>query len=179
MPRMIPRLKIFDWSKVPPILVLTQRDLMGRLRNSHEKNKLVYKNCLNLGLEYQVDKGIKESLIRGHVSIDGVTSRNSLGNSRLLMDGPWVTIPTNITPNRLSFPWKGIKKMKKKQKNGIKNDKKQGKKTKETRRTKSEEISQRSQPGSARNQQVYEVKSKVKVQRAMIDNVCKVSRGFI
>nr|GEX90166.1 hypothetical protein [Tanacetum cinerariifolium] len=32
MPRTIPRLKNFDWSKVPPILELIQQDLMGALR---------------------------------------------------------------------------------------------------------------------------------------------------
>ncbi|GKA45862.1 hypothetical protein Tco_0738658 [Tanacetum coccineum] len=32
MPRTIPRLKNFEWSKVPPILVLSQRDLMSGLR---------------------------------------------------------------------------------------------------------------------------------------------------
>ncbi|GKC69287.1 hypothetical protein Tco_1115170 [Tanacetum coccineum] len=37
MPRMIPRLKNFDWSKVPPILVHSQRDVMGRLKYSYKK----------------------------------------------------------------------------------------------------------------------------------------------
>ncbi|GJR16706.1 hypothetical protein Tco_0965233 [Tanacetum coccineum] len=73
MPHTIPRLKNFSWSKVPPILVLSQRDLMSGLKYSHEKNKLMYKNCLNLGPEYQVNEDIKEWLTRGHVSIDGVT----------------------------------------------------------------------------------------------------------
>nr|GEU35494.1 hypothetical protein [Tanacetum cinerariifolium] len=72
MLRTIPRLKNFNWIKVPPILELSQRDLMSGLRYSHEKNKFMYKNCLNLGPEYQVDESMKEWLIRGHVSIDGV-----------------------------------------------------------------------------------------------------------
>ncbi|GKA56790.1 hypothetical protein Tco_0755862 [Tanacetum coccineum] len=59
MSRTIPRLKNFEWSKVPPILVLSQRDLMSRLKYSYEKNKLMYKNCLNLGPEYQVDENMK------------------------------------------------------------------------------------------------------------------------
>ncbi|GKD05608.1 hypothetical protein Tco_1180582 [Tanacetum coccineum] len=72
MPRTIPRLKNFELSKVPPMLVLSQRDLMTGLKYFYEKNKLMYKNCLNLGPEYQVDDGMKEGLIRGHVSIEGV-----------------------------------------------------------------------------------------------------------
>ncbi|GJZ72846.1 hypothetical protein Tco_0636992 [Tanacetum coccineum] len=55
---------------VLPILELSQRDLMSGLRYSHEKNKLMYKNYLNLGPEYQVDENMKEWLIRGHVSTD-------------------------------------------------------------------------------------------------------------
>ncbi|GKA47125.1 hypothetical protein Tco_0740008 [Tanacetum coccineum] len=54
MPRTTPRVKNFDWSKVPPILELSQQYLMSELRYSYEKNKLMYKNCLNLGPEYQV-----------------------------------------------------------------------------------------------------------------------------
>ncbi|GJW50617.1 hypothetical protein Tco_0091968 [Tanacetum coccineum] len=73
MPRMIPRLKNFNWSKVPPILELSQQDLMSGHRYSDEKNKFMYKNCLNLCPDYQVDEDMKEWLIRGHVSIDGVT----------------------------------------------------------------------------------------------------------
>nr|GEX55069.1 protein kinase-like domain, concanavalin A-like lectin/glucanase domain protein [Tanacetum cinerariifolium] len=73
IPRTIPRLTNFDWSKVQPILELSQRDLMGGIRYSHEKNKFMYKTCLNLGLEYHVDESMKEWLIRGHVSVDGVT----------------------------------------------------------------------------------------------------------
>ncbi|GJT46108.1 hypothetical protein Tco_0954823 [Tanacetum coccineum] len=73
MPRIIPRLKNFNWSKVPPLLELSQNDLMNGLRHPHEKNKFMYKNCLNLGLEYQVDENMKEWLIRGHVSIHEVT----------------------------------------------------------------------------------------------------------
>nr|GEW07599.1 reverse transcriptase domain-containing protein [Tanacetum cinerariifolium] len=44
IPRTIPRLKNFDWSKVPPILELSQWDLMSGLKYSHEKNKFMYKN---------------------------------------------------------------------------------------------------------------------------------------
>ncbi|GJR13634.1 hypothetical protein Tco_0796286 [Tanacetum coccineum] len=73
MPRTIPRLKNFNWSKVPPLLELSQNDLINRLRHPHEKNKFMYKNCLNLGTEYQVDESMKEWLIRGHVSIHEVT----------------------------------------------------------------------------------------------------------
>ncbi|GKE56605.1 hypothetical protein Tco_1495790 [Tanacetum coccineum] len=45
MPRTIPRLKNFNWSKVPPLLELRQHDLMSGLRHSYEKNKFMYKNC--------------------------------------------------------------------------------------------------------------------------------------
>ncbi|GKE76442.1 hypothetical protein Tco_1542562 [Tanacetum coccineum] len=69
----IPRLKNFNWSKVPPLLELSQNDLMNGLRRSHEKNKFMYKNCLNLGPQYQVDESLKEWLIQGHVSIHEVT----------------------------------------------------------------------------------------------------------
>ncbi|GJY50136.1 hypothetical protein Tco_0440092 [Tanacetum coccineum] len=73
MPRTIPRLKNFNWSKVPPLLELSQNDLMNRIRYSYEKNKFMYKNCLNLGPEYQVDGSMKEWLLRGHVSIHETT----------------------------------------------------------------------------------------------------------
>ncbi|GKC92445.1 hypothetical protein Tco_1157887 [Tanacetum coccineum] len=63
MPRTIPRLRNFKWSKIPPLLELSQRDLMNELRHPYERNKLMYKNCLNLGPEYQVDKSTKEWLI--------------------------------------------------------------------------------------------------------------------
>ncbi|GKB18085.1 hypothetical protein Tco_0852008 [Tanacetum coccineum] len=67
MPHTIPRLKNINWSKVPPLLELSQNDLMNRFRHPYEKNKFMYKNYLNLGLEYQVDENMKEWLIRGHV----------------------------------------------------------------------------------------------------------------
>ncbi|GJS87688.1 hypothetical protein Tco_0770324 [Tanacetum coccineum] len=70
MPRIIPRLKNFNWSKVPQLLELGQNDLMSGLTHPHEKNKFMYKNCLNLGPEYQVDESMKEWLIRGHVIFD-------------------------------------------------------------------------------------------------------------
>ncbi|GJZ66768.1 hypothetical protein Tco_0623464 [Tanacetum coccineum] len=73
MPRTIPRLKNFNWSKVPPLLELGQNDLMSGLRHPHENNKFMYKNCLNLGPEYQVDESMKEWLIRGHVNIHETT----------------------------------------------------------------------------------------------------------
>ncbi|GKB56542.1 homeodomain-like protein, partial [Tanacetum coccineum] len=72
MPHTIPRFKSWghmSWSKIPPILVLSQRDLINGFRNAYEKNKFMYKNCLNLGPEYQVDKTMKEWLIHGHVLI--------------------------------------------------------------------------------------------------------------
>ncbi|GJX24450.1 homeodomain-like protein [Tanacetum coccineum] len=69
MPRIIPRLKDFNKSKVPPLLELSQNDLMNGFRHPYEKNKLMYKNCLNLGPEYQVNESMKEWLIRGHVNI--------------------------------------------------------------------------------------------------------------
>ncbi|GKC02811.1 hypothetical protein Tco_0994421 [Tanacetum coccineum] len=62
MPRTIPRFKHWgpvSWSKIPPILVLNRRDLTNGFKNACEKNKFMYKNCLNLGPEYQVDEIIK------------------------------------------------------------------------------------------------------------------------
>ncbi|GJV84074.1 hypothetical protein Tco_1523972 [Tanacetum coccineum] len=73
MPVIIPRLKNFNWSKVPPLLELSQNDLMNGLRHPHEKNKFMYKNCLNLGPEFQVNESMKEWLIHGHVIIHEVT----------------------------------------------------------------------------------------------------------
>ncbi|GKC03631.1 hypothetical protein Tco_0995241 [Tanacetum coccineum] len=73
MPRTIHRFKSWghvSWSKIPPILVLSQRDLINEFMNAYEKNKFMYKNCLNLGPEYQVDESMKEWLIRGHVIFD-------------------------------------------------------------------------------------------------------------
>ncbi|GJS12182.1 hypothetical protein Tco_0368978 [Tanacetum coccineum] len=52
MPCTIPRLKNFNWSKVSPLLELSQNDLMNGLRHLHEKNKFMYKNYLNLGPKY-------------------------------------------------------------------------------------------------------------------------------
>nr|GEV45383.1 zinc finger, CCHC-type [Tanacetum cinerariifolium] len=63
MPRTIPRFKHcghISWSKIPPILELNQRDLTNGFKNAYEKNKFMYKNCLNLGPEYQVDESMKE-----------------------------------------------------------------------------------------------------------------------
>ncbi|GKA49623.1 hypothetical protein Tco_0742696 [Tanacetum coccineum] len=73
IPRIIPRLRNFKWSKIPSLLELSQHDLMNGLRHLYEKNKLMYKNCLNLGPEYQVDESTKEWLIHGHVSIHEMT----------------------------------------------------------------------------------------------------------
>ncbi|GKB87440.1 hypothetical protein Tco_0959712 [Tanacetum coccineum] len=76
MPRTIPRFKHrghIAWSKIPPILVLNQINLTNGFKNAYEKNKFMYKNCLNLGPEYQVDESMKEWLIHGHASIHEVT----------------------------------------------------------------------------------------------------------
>ncbi|GKB27680.1 hypothetical protein Tco_0867081, partial [Tanacetum coccineum] len=59
MPRAIPRLKNFNWSKVLPLLELSQNDLMNELRHPYENNKFMYKNYLNLGPEYQVNECMK------------------------------------------------------------------------------------------------------------------------
>ncbi|GKA32653.1 hypothetical protein Tco_0719020 [Tanacetum coccineum] len=56
MPRTILRFKRWghvSWSKIPRILMLSQRDL-NRFKNAYEKNKFMYNNCLNLGPD-QVD----------------------------------------------------------------------------------------------------------------------------
>ncbi|GKA60153.1 hypothetical protein Tco_0759466 [Tanacetum coccineum] len=76
MPRTIPRFKCWghvSWRKIPPILVLSQKDLTNGFKNTYEKNKFMYKNCLNLGPKYQVDESMKEWLIHGHVSIHETT----------------------------------------------------------------------------------------------------------
>ncbi|GJT36215.1 homeodomain-like protein [Tanacetum coccineum] len=70
MPRTKPRLKNFNCSKVPSLLELRQNDLMNGVRHPYEKNKFMYKNCLNLGPEYQGNESMKEWLIRGHVIFD-------------------------------------------------------------------------------------------------------------
>nr|GEW63933.1 homeodomain-like protein [Tanacetum cinerariifolium] len=46
MPRTIPRLRNLKWSKIPPLLELSQHDLMNELRHPYEKNKLMYKKML-------------------------------------------------------------------------------------------------------------------------------------
>ncbi|GJY60536.1 hypothetical protein Tco_0461193, partial [Tanacetum coccineum] len=69
MPRTIPRFKNWgyaSWSRIPPIHVLSKMALMNGFKNFHEKNKLMYENCLNRGPEYQVDENMKEWLICGH-----------------------------------------------------------------------------------------------------------------
>ncbi|GKC22068.1 hypothetical protein Tco_1024218 [Tanacetum coccineum] len=76
MPRTIPRFKHWghvSWSKIPPIHVLSQRDQMNGFRHAYEKNKFMYKKCLNLGPEYQVAESMKEWLIHGYVSLHEVT----------------------------------------------------------------------------------------------------------
>nr|GEW02870.1 homeodomain-like protein [Tanacetum cinerariifolium]GEW03497.1 homeodomain-like protein [Tanacetum cinerariifolium] len=73
MPCTIPRLRNFNWNKVPPLLELSQHDLMNGLMHPYEKNKLMYKKCLNLGLDYQVDESVKEWLIHGHVILHKAT----------------------------------------------------------------------------------------------------------
>ncbi|GJW22124.1 hypothetical protein Tco_0032746 [Tanacetum coccineum] len=73
MPRIKPRLKSWgyaSWSRIPPILVMSEMDLINGFRYPYEKNKLMYKNCLNLGPDYQVDDDMKEWLTRGHDIFD-------------------------------------------------------------------------------------------------------------
>nr|GEU40897.1 reverse transcriptase domain-containing protein [Tanacetum cinerariifolium] len=76
MPRTIPRFKCWghiSWSKIPPILLLSQRDWTNGFKNAYEKNKFMYKNRLNTGLEYHVDESMKEWLIHGYMSIHEIT----------------------------------------------------------------------------------------------------------
>ncbi|GKE34993.1 hypothetical protein Tco_1454315 [Tanacetum coccineum] len=73
MPHTIPRLRNFNWNKAPLLLELSQHDLMSGLRHPYEKNKFMYKNCLNLGPEYLVVESMKEWRIRRHVSLQEVT----------------------------------------------------------------------------------------------------------
>nr|GEX25709.1 RNA-directed DNA polymerase, eukaryota [Tanacetum cinerariifolium] len=118
MSRTIPRLKNFEWSKVPPILELSQRDLMSGLRFPYEKKKLMYNNNLNLGPEYQVDESMKEWLTHGHVSLHEITGRGlilyqaygnlyamtcmlnkkrrTLNVRGVLVDGSWIDNPIDV-----------------------------------------------------------------------------------
>ncbi|GJU40503.1 homeodomain-like protein [Tanacetum coccineum] len=99
MPRTIPRLKNFNWSKVPPLLELSQNDLMNGLRHPYEKNKFMYKNCLNLGPEYQVNESMKECLIRGHLETaspiqrDAVTTKTKTASLDLTTASEYTTHP--------------------------------------------------------------------------------------
>ncbi|GJY83031.1 hypothetical protein Tco_0496407 [Tanacetum coccineum] len=77
MPRTITRLKKLNYSKVPPLLELSQNDLMNGFRHPYEKYKFMYKNCLDLGPEYQVNESMKEWLISGH----GIFDEKKLGGS--------------------------------------------------------------------------------------------------
>ncbi|GJT84210.1 hypothetical protein Tco_1058552 [Tanacetum coccineum] len=62
-------------------------------RNAYEKNKFMYKNCLNLGPEYQVDESMKEWLIRGHVSLHEVTKFFKENEKKILLgDGDSISI---------------------------------------------------------------------------------------
>ncbi|GJV27663.1 hypothetical protein Tco_1384111 [Tanacetum coccineum] len=89
MPRTIPRFKHWghvSWSKIPPILVLNQRDLTNGFKNAYEKNKFMYKNCLNLGPEYQVDESMKEWLIHGHQFVGIKSLLNAVSITDALID---------------------------------------------------------------------------------------------
>ncbi|GJW97306.1 RNA-directed DNA polymerase, eukaryota, reverse transcriptase zinc-binding domain protein [Tanacetum coccineum] len=59
-----------QWSKVPPLLVLSDGDKISELKYPYEKYKWMYKGCLKLGPEYQIDEDMKEWLTRGHVILD-------------------------------------------------------------------------------------------------------------
>ncbi|GJX56759.1 hypothetical protein Tco_0286656 [Tanacetum coccineum] len=51
MPGTIPRFKSWghvSWSKIPPIIVLSQRDLTNRFRNAYEKKKFMYRGHVSL-----------------------------------------------------------------------------------------------------------------------------------
>ncbi|GJV14978.1 hypothetical protein Tco_1360301 [Tanacetum coccineum] len=108
MPRIILKFKRWghvSWSKIPPILVLSQRDLTNGFKNVYEKNKLMYKNCLNLGPEYQVDESMKEWLIHGHVSIHEVTKFLIKNEKEIFTDaGDGVRIiPDGIAPPAINI----------------------------------------------------------------------------
>ncbi|GJX88778.1 hypothetical protein Tco_0340792 [Tanacetum coccineum] len=80
MPRTIPRFKNWgyaSWSRIPPIHVLSKMDLINGFEYPHEKNTLMYKNCLNLCPKYQVDESMKEWLIHEHVIFDEKKLRSS------------------------------------------------------------------------------------------------------
>ncbi|GJR38804.1 hypothetical protein Tco_1214488 [Tanacetum coccineum] len=66
---MFKNLSYIQWSKIPLLLILSDGDKINGLKYSYEKNKLVYKDSLNLGPEYQVDEGMEDWLIRRHVSM--------------------------------------------------------------------------------------------------------------
>ncbi|GKC39766.1 hypothetical protein Tco_1052150 [Tanacetum coccineum] len=51
-------------------------DCAKGLMNAYEKNKFMYKNCLNLGPDYQIDENMKEWLIRGHELTNRIACRN-------------------------------------------------------------------------------------------------------
>ncbi|GJS02016.1 hypothetical protein Tco_0318524 [Tanacetum coccineum] len=108
IPRTILRFKNWghvSWSQIPPVLVLSQRDLTNDFRNAYEKNKFMYKNCLNLDPEYQVDERsfFKENekkifTVAGddvRIYPDGVVifDKKKLGSSEeVLLDDSWRTI---------------------------------------------------------------------------------------
>ncbi|GJU88812.1 RNA-directed DNA polymerase, eukaryota [Tanacetum coccineum] len=111
MPRTIPRLRNFKWSKIPPLLELSQRDLMNGLRHPYEKSKLMYKNCLNLGPEYQVDKSMKEWLIHRHVSIHETTLYFMRRSLEVLRKFHWTILGgrsnqlSHVSSSLLRKPW--------------------------------------------------------------------------
>ncbi|GJT01286.1 putative reverse transcriptase domain-containing protein [Tanacetum coccineum] len=56
-------------NKIPPLLKMSEEDMMNGISHSYQKLKSFYKEVLNLGLEYVRDAKMEEWLTRGHKSV--------------------------------------------------------------------------------------------------------------
>ncbi|GKA80362.1 putative reverse transcriptase domain-containing protein [Tanacetum coccineum] len=56
-------------NKIPPLLKVSEEDMMNRISHSYQKLKSFYKGVLNLGPKYVRDAEIEEWLTRGHISV--------------------------------------------------------------------------------------------------------------
>nr|GEZ79901.1 hypothetical protein [Tanacetum cinerariifolium] len=56
-------------NKIPPLLKVSNEDMINRISHSYQKLKGFYKGVLNLGPNYIRDARMEEWLIRGHISV--------------------------------------------------------------------------------------------------------------
>nr|GEU59125.1 hypothetical protein [Tanacetum cinerariifolium] len=72
MVRLHPRFKHHineQWSKIPPLLKVSDKDMMNGILHPYQKLKGFYKGVLNLGPDYIRDARMEEWLTYGHISV--------------------------------------------------------------------------------------------------------------